>query len=259
MKHAIALAFLVTSWILPARAFTGAVVESWRHDAESKVLTLKIANVSGKDITAYYMGVTLKFADGTTDALADGEPSWGRGIDLLGALVYAEMTKDLPDEKKPRQKFDAGFATGTTRYDLVPVPHAKDIVDVKAVFDTVIYADGTADVGDEQHFKGMMAQRKGGLLAMQKVDEVVKQALSDPTVTDPTTMAKVELTRRVLGEAEKRYDPDDPARYQGMLLRNAVTAMEEMKDRRSLERYVEDIEKRIALTAPHCNISIQHQ
>jgi hypothetical protein len=58
-------------------ASTGAVVQSWKYDPETKVLSLKIVNPSDKDITAYNVAIILKYADGTTHALPDGSPPFG--------------------------------------------------------------------------------------------------------------------------------------------------------------------------------------
>jgi len=253
MRPVIVLALAIALWT-PISRGSGLEVQSWKYDPEAKVLWLKLVNVSGKDITAYNFSVTLKFADGSTDALADGSPSWGHGIDLLASLIFAEMAKGTSDEKLAQQ-IAPGFTAGTSRSEFVPLPLAKDVVDVKTVFDIVIYADGTAEAQDEQHFKALMARRKGGLLAMQKINEVIRQTLADPTITDPSKAAKVELTRLILTEAEKHYDPEEPECYQPMLLRNAIPALQNMTDRKSLERFVEDNDKRIAFTLPHTQIT----
>jgi len=44
------------------------VVEKWKYDPETKILSLKLVNTSGKIVTAYGLSVIHKYADGTTDA-----------------------------------------------------------------------------------------------------------------------------------------------------------------------------------------------
>jgi hypothetical protein len=56
------------------RAVTGAVVQSWKYDQETKVLSLKIVNTSSKDVTSYNISITLKYADGSTD-YTDSRPN----------------------------------------------------------------------------------------------------------------------------------------------------------------------------------------
>jgi hypothetical protein len=148
-----------------------------------------------------------------------------------------------------------GFAAGSTRYD--SFPSMKDAVDVQAVFNVVIYSDCTAEVlpGGERAFKQLMAVRKGPLLAMQKVSEVVKKALADPTDPNPAVTAKTELKQLVLAGADKHYTPEDVEDYEEMTLRQALSDLDRMATRASLQKYVEDTDRRIELTLPHTQIS----
>jgi hypothetical protein len=129
-----------------------------------------------------------------------------------------------------------------------------------------IYTDGTAEVQNERPFKQIMAMRKGALLAMQKVNEAIKQALADPMVTSPITAAKIELTRLALAEVGKgkQWTPDDPEADQEMHLRNAIAELDRMQQRSKqtnisegdyLKKYIEDADKRIALILPHTQIT----
>jgi hypothetical protein len=53
----------------------------------------------------------------------------------------------------------AGFAAGTSR--LQHIPETKDISDVTAVVDMVIYADRTADVQNERAFRKTNGSSEG--------------------------------------------------------------------------------------------------
>src|SRR5262249_16829512 len=59
------------------------------------------------------------------------------------------------------------------------------VSDVEAVPDMIIYTDDTAEVKNERAFKQIIAMSKGELMATQKVSEVIKQVLADPTVESP--------------------------------------------------------------------------
>jgi hypothetical protein len=68
-------------------------------------------------------------------------------------------------------------------------------------------AGNTAEVKNERAFKQIIAIREGELMAMQKVSEVIKQVLADPTVESPINATKTELTRLILAGAGKRTFP----------------------------------------------------
>jgi hypothetical protein len=225
------------------------VVQSWKYDEETKLLSLKIVNASDRDITAYNVAIILKYADGTTDALPNGVPSQERMEDALGYVILAQMNSDAALQQNAH-----GFAAGSSRYDTFPA--MKDVVDVQAVFNVVIYSDCTAEVqpGGERAFKQLLAARKGPLLAMQKVSEVVKKALADPTVTNPNMTARTELRQLILAGADKHHTPEDVEDYEEMTLRQAISDLDHMATRITLQKYVEDTDRRIELTLPHTQI-----
>src|SRR6266851_4543772 len=41
----------------------GAVVQTWHYDPQANTVTVRVANISGKDITAFNMSVAITFAD----------------------------------------------------------------------------------------------------------------------------------------------------------------------------------------------------
>jgi hypothetical protein len=252
-----------TNYVIPtghaelAGALQGAVVTTWKYDPDSRNVTLKIQNVSGKVITAYSVSITMTYADGSSDALPDGRASSERLEESLSSLIYMELAKGTRDEESMRDS-NRTFAAGSTRYDVLP--QTKDVSDVKAVVDMVIYADCTADVQNEQAFHQIMAMRKAQLLGMKKFNEVIKQVL-DSGVENPTRAAVEELTRLDLAEAGKPQDPESP--NQDMELRNAISGLRnaqqaskvmKLTEREYLQKLVEDNDARIALTLPHTQI-----
>ncbi|HKW63211.1 MAG TPA: hypothetical protein VJN89_11745 [Candidatus Acidoferrum sp.] len=251
MRKAIAIFALTFGLSTALRASTGAEVQSWKYNPETKMISLKLVNTSGKDITSYNMAIILTYADGTTDALPGGVAPSERMENALGPVIRAQMNSD-----PALQQYAHGFAAGSTRYD--SFPSMKDVADVQAVFNVVIYSDCTAEVlpGGERAFKQLMAIRKGPLLAMQKVSEVVKRALADPTVTNPNEAARTELRQLVLAGADKHHTPEDIEDYEEMTLRQAVSDLDRMATRTSLQKYVEDTDRQIELLLPHTQISL---
>jgi hypothetical protein len=251
------------SYVIPtdrvelADSLQGAVVTTWKYDPDSKNVTLKIQNVSGKEITAYSVSITTTYADGSTDALPDGHASSEHMEEDLSLLIHMELAKGTPDEERV-QDGNRIFAAGSTRYDVLP--QTKDVSNVKAVVDVVIYADCTADVQNERAFHQIMAIRKTQLLGMERVNEVMKHVL-DTGVEDPTRAVVEELTRLDLAEAGKPQDPENP--NQDTELRNAISNLRnaqqasmvmKLTEREYLQKLVEDNNARIALILPHTQI-----
>jgi hypothetical protein len=259
------------------------VALTWNYDAQQKTLTLHLANYSGKDISAYNISIAERYTDGSTNpSRLDGIPCFpgekmeemlgamvnfqlskteGRhGVAWAGVLVNGQRAPGTVDVERMRREFSNDvFAAGTTRDQVIP--EAKDISDVDAVVDMVIYADATADVQNERAFRQLMAMRKGQLLAMEKVNEVVKRVLADPMVDSPISAALAELTPLADVPQGKNRPPEDPAFSQAMYLQGAVKNFQHMQpwrmnmtEREYLTGYLDGQEKRVALISPHCEI-----
>ena len=150
----ILLAVSAGSWA-QSPPIVGAVIQTSHYDPQTKTMTIRILNTSRKEITAYNLSLTLTYADGTS---SHGEG----GPDFMNLIVNG-----LPGR----------FAAGTTHDEVTPEP--KDVADIKAVLDVVIYADQTAEVQNERAFKQFVAMRQARVLAQQKVNEVINQAFAD--------------------------------------------------------------------------------
>jgi len=246
-----------TNTLIPAgqsqlpNALPGVVIESWHYDPLQKTVTLHLVNRSHKDVTAFNISIAERYADGSTN------PSYAEGIphnlqdhqimeDMLGALIQGNGT----------------FAAGTTRDYVIP-GEQKDISDVEAVVDVVAYADGTADVQDnDRAFRNLMAERKGGLLAMEKVNDVIERVLADAMVSDPVSAALNELLpyTESLEAKTKNGSPEVAENNVARNLRGDIRNLQYMQrdkiTRESLARYVEYQEKQIALLKPHANLSV---
>src|SRR5229473_8339955 len=236
----------------------GVVIESWHHDPVQKTVTLHLVNRSNKDATAFNISIAERYADGSTD-YADGRPNdihdHQRIEDMLAAMVNIQMGVVRPGGG------NGTFAAGTT-HDYV-MHEGKDIADIEAVVDVVAYADGTADVqNNDRAFRNLMAERKGGLLAMEKVNDVIKRVLADPMVSDPVSAALNELLpyTESLDANTKNGSPEVAENNVARNLRGDIRNLQYMQrdkiTRESLARYVEYQEKQIALLKPHANLSV---
>jgi hypothetical protein len=153
------------------------------------------------------------------------------------------------------------FAAGTSR-DVIDFV-SKDVSDIEVILDVVAYADGTADVqNNDRAFRNLMAERKGGLLAMEKVNDVIKRVLADPMVSDPVSAALNELLpyTESLEANTKNGSPEVAENNVARNLRGDIRNLQYMQrdkiTRESLARYVEYQEKQIALLKPHANLSV---
>jgi hypothetical protein len=264
----------------------GVVIESWRYDPAQKAVILHLVNRSNKDVTAFNISIAEKYADGSTN-YTDGTPSdihdhqmmedmllaminiqtgvvrQGGGTLVMGrARAVGAMREVVP------QRVESGngtFAAGTSR-DVVDYV-SKDVSDIDAVVDVVAYADGTVQVqNNDRGFRNLLAQRKGELLSMKKVVEVIKQVLTDPMVTRPLDGVIQQLTPLVdSADKVKNRSPEDAEGSAAMHLRSDLQNFEmaqrsqiwrrlNMSEREWLTQYVERQEKRIALMAPHANL-----
>jgi hypothetical protein len=113
-----------------------------------------------------------------------------------------------------------------------------------------------------------MAERKGPLLEMQNVVEVVKRVLADPMVMSPLDGVIQQLTPLVdLADKVKNRSPEDAEGSVAMHLRSDLRMFEmvqrsqiwlrlNMTEREWLAQYVEHQAKRSELMAPHCELVI---
>jgi hypothetical protein len=220
------------------------VAVTWTYDAQQEMLNLRLTNNSGKDITAYSMTVSRRYSNRST-GYTDGSPTVSEMMEEAG-FIYSQ------DRERP----NGVFAAGTSRNQ--HIPEAKDITDVNAVVDMAVFADATAYVQNERAFKQLMAIRKGQLMAMQKVDEVLKRAVTEPS---PVAAALAELTPLLVDALGKNRSPENPEDNQQSELQTDVQNLRSMQqakinEREYLTRYAGELEKRIELMKPHCEIVV---
>lgn len=138
------------------RALPGISV-SWYSGLTKKMVMMRVENTSGENINAYNMSIGFKYADGSTD-YSDGHFSSER----MEMFQVVGMNGIEPQS----------FVAGTNREQLV-YQGDKEVTGVEAVPDVIVYTDDTAEVRNERAFKQIMAMRKGELLGLQRMSEVI--------------------------------------------------------------------------------------
>jgi hypothetical protein len=262
----------------------GVSIEGWRYEPQAKVVILHLVNNSHKDVTAFNISIAEKYADGTTnyvDGRAPGIHDHQMMEDLLGHLINAQLRKSteatVPEaaggnayekimHQQMIQNLQVTFAAGTSRDQIDFV--TKDVSDIDAIVDVVAYADGTAQVVDnDRAFKNLVAERKGPVLAMEKMIEVVKGVLADPMVTSPFDAALRQLIPLAESANVKNGSPEDPEHEAAVHLRMEVQDFQSMQrslrsritmtEREWLTQYVQSQEKLIELMKPHCELAVE--
>jgi hypothetical protein len=153
------------------------------------------------------------------------------------------------------------FTAGASKEEMI-YQGDKEVSEVVAVPDVILFTDDTALVLNERAFKQMMAVRKGELLALQQVSETIKRVLTDG-VANPGGAVNEELTRLVIGLRKKHTRPEEPENNEDQSLQNEISQLDgaaqvarnmKVSERDYLNKFAEDTDKRIAQMAPHCVI-----
>jgi len=259
------VSFALFAFCAPALRASGITVEKWKYDPETKILSVKLVNTSGKIITALGLSIIHKYADGTTDELPDGQMSGWSGENWLGGWIMEEMRKGTPTEGMFADS--VGFLPGAVKYNTGTT--IKDVVDVKVTVYYVIYADATAEVGNEQAFRMTISGLKDELAGYEKVRDIVKQALADPGDSDPVGTARLELSHLAdtLMRKGRIMDQTLPPQPDGGVVFQAVSDLDMFRNptdnygnpngtpREALKNYLTQTEKHIALLRPFSEIT----
>lgn len=220
---------------------------SWYSSIDKKMAMMHAENVSGKDINTYNIAFGIKYADGSTDYNQGFFPS-----------EKMEMFPVVPVPGIEPQS----FAAGAVSRDQQIYQGDKEVSEVVAVPDVIVYTDDTAQVHNERAFKQIMAMRKGGLLALQQVSETIKRVLAEGAA-NPVDAVTEELTRVQIALRKKHLPPEEPENNEEQSLQGEMSQLdnaEQMAKRTNmtvrdyLTRMAEDFDKQIELMKPHCEI-----
>ena len=238
------------------------VVVTSDYYALPKVLVLHALNNTGKDIVGYTIVIRPKKPDGTIDQRSRGENT----TDMLGALIASQLAKDPGASESIRLQNsankifnDAGngiFFAGATRDITLTGINSASEQDITA--GVVFYADGSYDQQDEDAFKRLLAIRQGALKELKEADELIRNALADPTNEHPVAAVLTELNKRRVEAMDKPgqgFFPMDlgSLRY---LQQPGYGEQKGKTERERLTQYVEEQEKKVELMTPHCHLEI---
>jgi hypothetical protein len=190
-------------------------------------------NKGRHDVTAYNYSLRIDFADGTSsldDRGTEFEPSQLRGNQL--------------------------FVSGATRvedlFELSDILN-KNVTRVVATVDMVAYDDGSAEVINEAAFRRLVESRKAEAVAREKVDEVLKQALS---ADDPQQAALDGLKKLAETYAAKKDRAPEESHINAEIQFTIINISQNHRktSRDEFQSYLEYHEDRLALAKVHSNV-----
>jgi hypothetical protein len=205
-------------------------VEHWKYDPQVRTIKFTLANTSLKEITALSLRVRATYSDGSVNVSTTT-------TDFYQLIVSIDRTND------PQLRAMA-FMPGTAHEMLIGA--AQDVVEASATATNVVYADGTADVGDEETFGALVAHRKGDVLAMQKAADILKAASSRAAAIN-------ELNRAAEALRGKNLAIDDPEAWIANYL-DEVKRRIEREPETSLATIVKDQERASVVAGPHAQL-----
>ncbi len=169
----------------------GATVDSIQIDATSGVATVRITNISTKDITAYNLSLDVVYSNGR-------ETHTERQTDLLGLMLTIQAA---PPGAFPS---NGSFHPGETREETVSVAGSASYgaaSRVNGTVDAVVYADRTADVKNEAALKRILANRRAAAQASIEALKIIRGNLANANVVDPIS-ASVSGVKQLLAQAK---------------------------------------------------------
>jgi hypothetical protein len=244
--------FLTLAVPLRASPPMGAMVQNSHYDPIKRTMTFSVVNVSRKDITAFSLQLRETFADGT-------EATSEFTLDFLPGMI---STIEQGHEIEPGGG-NGAFAPGATRntQEFSQSPGGQKL---SATVDMVAYADGSTDVLNERSFRALVLRRKGDVLAMRKVDELLRAALADPKVDHPSVTVAAQLKGLAVALQNKTLSADNPEDYVGSGFVDAIQDISHAptipggrsgKEDGYLLTLIRTHENRISLLLPHTQLT----
>src|SRR5467141_1358790 len=101
LPYLMLMLFLALAVPLRATPPIGAVVQTWHYDPQANTVTVRIANTSDKNITAFNISITETFGDHSVN-------NHETLVDMLAAVVLAQKIKGTSDEDRIRTQLGDG-------------------------------------------------------------------------------------------------------------------------------------------------------
>jgi hypothetical protein len=177
----------------------GAVVQTWHYDPQAHTVTVRIVNVSQKNITAFNLSLKITYPSGVS------EYEWRR--DLLNDAVVLDRFKGTPNEQQVVKEFGnkASFAAGGSYGEQIPVQ--TGLKEFEAILDVVAYSDKTAEATNAVALQALIEQRKATTASIRTANEIIRNVVGDSAVTAPHVVA-AERVQKLLDtwKATRHYD-----------------------------------------------------
>ena len=162
---------LISAGVARSHPLSGAVVQTWNYDPQSRLITIRILNTSDKDITA--LGIAANFT--LTDKAGQDQVSHVILLpDFLVQKVLLDMVRGTPEEDKLRAQIAPEILpAGGTYEEKTGVP--PGFKDFSATIDVVVYADKTAETTNPSALQVLIDTRKGRAAAIQKAQHIMAE------------------------------------------------------------------------------------
>ena len=242
-----------------------AVLQSWHYDPQTRMVTMVIANTTGKDITAYDTNTIITFADHSVDDSGSGGGS--QMTDMLEAFLFLQQIKGTPDEGRVRKEMELRHGGTLEAYKTLKVvfgPSSKVVIDVQLKVNAVAFADGTGEATNKQGLERIREHRNWELHSHQKAKQIINEVLADPTIQNPAEEAAARL-RKFLTEYNTRthYTEDVDIIYDALIendIRNlngasrVIAGQHLSGEPEFLQQYLEEKDQYMALLAKHVQL-----
>jgi hypothetical protein len=249
-----ALAALAQNSLLRASPAIGAVVQTWHYDAQAKAVTVRIANISEKNITAFNISITETFADHSVS-------SHEMLVDMLAAVELVQRVKGTPDEDRIRRELgDGTLSAHQSREQVFTYADGKVVTDFQGRIDVVAYADGSAEATSTAALDRLKEHRNAELGSYQKANQILKEVLADSTIQTPSEEATARLEKFLtVWRAQQHSKVDiEPGTIEAVArdLKNAphFAAAQHLGEAEFLQRYAAEKEQHISMLSRHAQL-----
>ena len=208
-------------------------------------MTLKIANTSHKDITAFNIAIKETYADGRVDKHELLE-------ELVGKILAFQELQGTSHEASFRKQYgDGAFHPGEVHDEIVPVQ--PGFTNIEAVIDVVTYIDGTADWANDAALERIVDERKATVASKKMATEIIKTALADPNDKEPSMTAakKIQDQATVWRRSHTKMDVD-PVVLESIA--NEVKTVSSPNKRDALKQIVDREEAKISMLSVHAAV-----
>jgi hypothetical protein len=210
-------------------------------------VTLKIVNISHKDITAFNIAIKETYANGRV-----GEHEMLE--ELVGKILAAKELQRTAQEESFRKQFgDGAFHPGEVRDEKLPVQ--PELTNYQAVIDIVTYIDGTVEATNNAALERIVDERKAAVASKKIATEIIKTALADPNDTDPSMTAarKIQDQATVWRRSHTKMDLD-PVVLESIANELKTVSSRNVNKRDTLKQLVDREEAEISMLSVHAAV-----